>query len=65
MPGNNSSQSFDDWREAVDRYLQNIYCIAVVDAGVDDERLAEHWTSGETAGAFVDWFGKKYDLTSK
>lgn len=65
MSLNETLFSFKDWRSAVDHYLQDIYCITIVDAGIDDERLASHWTSHDTPSEFVKWFGTKYDLDSK
>ena len=65
MSGNHSSPSFNVWRKAVDKHLQNMYCITIVDAGIDDERLTKQRASREAADMFVDWFGSKYDLTLK
>jgi len=39
------------------------YAIAIVDAGVDDSDLRQHWVTRVSATEFVDWFGTKYDLT--
>jgi hypothetical protein len=57
--------SFEDWCSAVDHRLQDIYCITLVDIGIGDERLANHWTSYDTPSEFVEWFGTKYDLDRK
>jgi hypothetical protein len=51
-----------DWRAAVDRLLQEIYCITIEDAGFDEGYLSRHWASSETPSEFVDWFGNKFDL---
>ena len=58
----NDDKSYRDWRKAVDRRLNQIYCITIVDAGFDEEYLANHWRSNETPFEFVQWFGNKYDL---
>jgi len=58
----NDDKSYRDWRKAVDRRLNQIYCITIVDAGFDEENLANHWRSNETPFEFVQWFGNKYDL---
>ncbi|CAN5228979.1 hypothetical protein BH10PSE11_BH10PSE11_34210 [soil metagenome] len=65
MSLNESFSSFKDWCSAVDHRLQDIYCITLVDAGIDDERLIDHWTSYDTPSEFVGWFGTKYDLDTK
>ncbi len=65
MSLNESLSSFKDWRGAVDQHLRDIYCITLVDAGIDDERLVNHWTSYDTPREFVEWFGTKYDLDPK
>jgi hypothetical protein len=59
---NEPISSFADWRSAVDQRLQDIYCLTIVDAGIDDERLADHWASHCTPREFIEWFGTKYDL---
>lgn len=51
--------------EAADAVLSTIYGIDMNDAGLDDERLRTHWSSGETPNEFVHWFGQKYDLITK
>ncbi len=58
----NDDKSYRDWRKAVDRRLNQIYCITIVDAGFDEEYLTNHWRSNETPFEFVQWFGNKYDL---
>lgn len=62
---NEPLSSFDDWRSAVDHVLQDIYCLTIVDTGIDDERLASHWASKDSPNEFVEWFGAKYDLDRK
>lgn len=59
------STPFKAWRNTVDRYLQDTYCITIADAGIDDERLARHWKANDPPREFVEWFGTKYDLDSK
>ena len=63
MSENHSSPSFNIWRKAVDKQLQDMYCITIADVGIDYERLTKHWASREAADMFVEWFGSKYDLT--
>jgi hypothetical protein len=58
----NDDKSYRDWRKAVDRRLNQIYCITIVDTGFDEEYLTKHWQSNGTPFEFVQWFGNKYDL---
>ena len=60
-----AKQSFEKWRKASDAFMSKIYGIDTGDAGLDDEWLKSHWSSGDTPQNFVEWFGRKYDLTSK
>jgi hypothetical protein len=60
-----AKQSFERWRKASDAFMSKIYGIDTDDAGLDDEWLKSHWSSGDTPQDFVEWFGRKYDLTSK
>jgi hypothetical protein len=62
MESSTTSISYRDWRSAVDKRLQRIYCISIEDAGFDEEYLIKHWQSDETALEFVEWYGNKYDL---
>lgn len=62
---NETPSSFEDWCSAVDHRLQDTYCISIIDAGIDDEQLANHWTTYDTPSEFVEWFGTKYDLDAK
>lgn len=57
--------SYRNWRTLVDEHLYQIYCITIEDAGLDDEHLAKHWRSNESASEFVGRFGNKHDLTSR
>jgi hypothetical protein len=57
--------SFRKWRKATDVVMSDIYGIDTADAGLGDEQLESHWRSGETPESFIEWFGQKYDLTSK
>lgn len=59
------SVSFKAWRNAVDRYLHDGYCINIMDAGIDDERLARHWEANDLPKEFVEWFAVKYGLDSR
>jgi hypothetical protein len=56
---------FEEWKSAADTVMSAIYGIDTNDAGVGDEWLRNHWTAGEAPRDFVEWFGRKYDLTSK
>jgi len=56
--------SFKKWRRAADAVMSDTYGINTDDAGLD-EWLKDHWRSGEAPGSFVEWFGRKHDLTSK
>ena len=57
--------SFLEWRNAVDRRLQDIYITTIDDAGIEDERLTSHWEMKQSPWEFVEWFGNKYDLDPK
>jgi hypothetical protein len=48
-----------------DTVMSAIYGINTNDAGLDDEWLRNHWITGELPNAFVEWFGRKYELISK
>lgn len=50
------------WTAAVDQLMRRDWHIGIEDAGIDDQRLADHWGDGETPAAFVEWFAEKYDL---
>jgi hypothetical protein len=65
MEASTRSQSYSDWRNAVDVRLHKIYCITIADAGLDEEYLVKHWQSNEPPSEFVEWFGNKYDLDPK
>ena len=57
-----TDERYLSWRVAVDRFLQEAYCITIDDAGFDEEYLSRHWITNETPSDFVEWFGNKYDL---
>jgi hypothetical protein len=59
------SERFAQWRNTADLIMSDVYGIDTEDAGLDDEWLKSHWSSGDTPQGFVEWFGRKYDLTSK
>jgi len=59
------TRDFVKWKNTADAVMLKIYGIDLGDAGIDDERLRSHWTTGETPETFVEWFGEKYDLLSK
>jgi hypothetical protein len=56
------SESYRDWRGAVDQLLQQTYCITLEDAGFDEEYLTSIWQSGEAPFEFLEWLGSKYAL---
>ncbi|MDI1264927.1 MAG: hypothetical protein PS018_16875 [bacterium] len=62
MEASTKRDSYDDWRNAVDKHLSEIYCITIEDAGLDEEYLVRYWQADEAALEFVDWYGDKYDL---
>jgi hypothetical protein len=62
MVASTTSISFDDWRDAVDQRLYQVYCITIEDAGIDKEYLINHWQSNEVPFDFVEWFANKFDL---
>ncbi len=64
MEASTISTAYRDWCDAVDKRLLQIYCITIADAGFDEESLSKHWRSAETPFDFVEWLGKKYDLTA-
>jgi len=64
MEVSTKSDSYRDWREAVDRHLHQNYCITIEDAGIDEDYLVHHWQLNEPPSEFVKWVGNKYDLTS-
>jgi hypothetical protein len=53
------------WRAAVDRRLEEVYLITIVDAGIDDEFLKSHWADKQSPFDFVQWYGNRYDLDPK
>jgi hypothetical protein len=53
------------WREAVDRRLNEIYCITIEDVGFNEPYLIHHWKSNELPSDFIEWFGNKYDLDKR
>ncbi|EKS33993.1 hypothetical protein [Afipia clevelandensis] len=61
----NGSASFKAWRNVVDRYLHDTYCITIADAGIDEERLTRYWKANDSPREFVEWFAAKYALDSK
>jgi hypothetical protein len=58
-----SSEPFTDWKSDVDRAMLADYGINTVDAGIDDDRLRQHWMEERSPKDFVEWFATKYDLT--
>jgi len=60
-----SRTSFLTWKATADSIMKKAYGIDTNDAGIDDERLRDHWGTGEAPEKFVEWFAEKYDLLSK
>lgn len=58
-------QNFAEWRNAVDKRMFDVYVISIDDAGIDDTQLKSHWESKQSPYEFVEWFGVKFDLTSR
>ena len=58
------SQSFADWCAEVSRLSLAEYCYDIYTEHADDEDWADFHRDGETAAEVVDWFAKKFDLTS-
>ena len=56
---------FAAWKQGVEQALTRRYAINLNDAGIPEEQLADHFGDGSTAEAFVEWFGRKYDLTER
>lgn len=57
--------NFPKWRIAVDKRLLDLYSIIIEDAGIDDDYLKTHWKMKQPPNEFIEWFGVKYDLTSR
>jgi hypothetical protein len=57
-----TSNSYQEWRNLVDRRLHQIYCITIEDVGFDEDYLVRHWQSKEAPPDLVEWYGNKYDL---
>jgi hypothetical protein len=62
MKSSTKDKSYGDWRNAVDERLQEIYCITIEDAGVDEDYLIKHWQSDEAAFEFVEWYATSMTL---
>jgi len=58
-----STESFVEWVRDVDRMMSADYGITIIDAGIDDARLHQHWAEKQSPKEFVTWFAEKYDLT--
>jgi hypothetical protein len=56
---------FAKWKNGVNSAMLRVYGIDTDDAGIDIERLVDHWSTGEAPEHFVEWFAQKYDLISK
>lgn len=58
-----TSEPFFEWKRGVDRTMLVDYGIDTIDAGIDDDRLHQHWTEEQSPRDFVEWFAIKYGLT--
>jgi hypothetical protein len=56
---------FQEWRNAVEHRLKDLYITTIDDVGIEDERLTSHWKMKQSPWEFVEWFGNKYDLDPK
>jgi hypothetical protein len=56
---------FSEWRSAVDDRMFEIYAITIDDAGMDHPYLVSQWKMQQSPCEFVDWLGKKFDLTPR
>ncbi len=54
----NEEMAFSRWKATVDSVMKKIYGIDTNDAGIEDERLSDHWSTGEAPEHFVEWFGE-------
>ena len=59
-----SGISFIEWKRIVDRIMRTDYGIDTMAAGIDDDRLYQHWNEEQPPQDFVQWFAAKYDLTA-
>lgn len=58
-----SIEPFENWKRDIDAVMSDGYGINTAEAGIDDDRLRQHWTQKQSPEAFVEWFAAKYDLT--
>ena len=58
-----SPDTLEVWKAEANAQMTRKYCIDLADAGLDDEQLSSFQDMAPTE--FVDWFGEKYDLTSR
>jgi hypothetical protein len=54
----------DQWIDVVSERLQRSYAITLNDAGLDESDIARFYASEPDPQFFVDWFVRKFDLTS-
>jgi hypothetical protein len=58
-----SNGHFAEWKRDVDLLMLADYRINSIDAGIDDDRLRQHWKEEQSPKGFVEWFAIKYGLT--
>jgi hypothetical protein len=58
MEVSTTSNSYSEWRGAVDARLHQIFCITIEDAGFDEDYLIKHWQSKEAPADFVEMVWK-------
>lgn len=54
--------SFHTWKSQVDTKCLTIYGITPEDGGLSEGDLKNHYSPNLTPGAFIDWYGNKYNL---
>jgi hypothetical protein len=55
--------TFEQFKQSVDKLLQEHYFININDAGIEDTSLFNSFKNNETPEDYVNWFAEKYDLT--
>lgn len=56
------TDDFDEYREAVSRYMEKFYCLTWDDACGEEEPIRRAMESKETPAEFAEWWALKYDL---
>lgn len=57
--------SFMHYWEDVDAYFQALYGVDTTDIGMSADEVANAQENGDNPREFVEWFGRKHDLTLK